>query len=747
MKRFIKCAAWLIAMLLALTSCASPVSMPLDTLPVDTFPVHNWTKVTGTKPVTITHGSWQMVLDPASGDFTVTDTATGEMWHSNPPGRAESAGVTGLGKLQLNSQILISVYSDKNSNENVFASSNACVSKKGLTVSVDGNSIRCDYRFEKEGISVPLVYTLNDNGLEAAVLTGEIEETSDKMLASVSVLPYFAAVAPNEEGWLLVPDGSGALLKLTEGTDAYGSLLYKKYVYGVDPLLSLKQATTKTEDILIPAFGSRNGGQGVLGLVVSGDAVTNLQINGEGNKSGYSSIYPSVMYRESDTLTLYAGTGQEKTTFAYEDRPISLPAWRVQYFFCKDADYADMAKRVASYYRNLWKLDQRDSAQEGIYIHALGGVEQIAHVMGMPVDKVYAATTYDQVAEWLDILGKEGVNQLTLLYDGLFDGGIKNAYPVDGSFDSALGSDDQREALFAKAKNGVTIVPVADLSRIYLGAGGVEKDAHSARGVKGANVELYPLQYSTGTPLQTVDSYALLSPSLLPDVYSRFATALLEQGVTALCDNGLSQLSADYRRPSQEGDVIRVDRQQAMLYQQKALTDALGEDLAWYSSTGYAYMLPYLTGITSLPVKSSRYIGMEDIPFAQLVFGQFTEYAAPIINTYPDHNEYLLKMLEYGALPSISLMNAERIEINAAGIEITAGTFADWKDIVVELADVAREIYGKLDGVMVGHTICADGVYRSDYSGGGAIYVNYTDASVTVDGVTVPAGSYFVHGG
>lgn len=749
MKSIHKWSAFLLAAVLLLSSCgAYPVALAPSALPAEGTVAYQWTPVQGKAPVTVTHNQWQMTLSPEDGCFTVVNTETDTVWHSNPPGGAESAGVTGLGKIQLKSQLLISVYSQKNSNESVFSSANACVSKGGLTVSVSGNNIRCDYTFKNEGIAVPVVYTLNDDGLEAAVLTGEVKESGDKVLASVSLLPYFSAVAPDKEGWLLVPDGSGALLELTADADAYSTLAYKKYVYGTDPLLSFKQATTKTEEILIPAFGLQCDGQGLMGLVVSGDAVTNLQIFGEGNRSGYSTIFPSVVYRESDTLTLYKGSGNELTTFAYEQTPISLSAWRVQYFFCEDTSYSDMAQKVSDYYAKQWSLEKRKDSCGGLYLQALGGVEQMTHVLGIPMNKTTAATTFQQAGEWLDFLKEEGVGSVTLLYNGLFRGGVQNTYPIAGKLEPALGSAGEWQALLSRASDTVQIVPMADLLRIYKGADGVSKDNSSARGVKASFVERYPLQYSTGTPLQTAVSYTLLSPSLLPDVYTRFADALHKLGVTAVCDRGLSAISADYRRNTEEADnsLCHLDRQQALAYQKQAL-DKAADDLTWYSETAYAYMLPYLSGITALPVKSSRYAGMTDVPFAQLVFGRFAEYALPVINNVPNHGEYLLKMLEYGAVPSLTAMEALSADINATDIEISAGTFAEWRNTAVELACTAETVYGKLAGVMVDHRECAPGVFRSGYSGGGAIYVNYTEADVTVEGVAVPAKSYYVHGG
>ena len=745
---YIRCAALLLATALLLTSCgATPEAFSAALLPAEKTEMHQWIPVKGKEPVTVTHGVWQMVLSPEDGSFTVTNTVTSAVWHSNPPGGAETSGVTGLGKLQLNSQLLISVYGEGSSNETLFASSNASVKKGGLTVSVDGSSIRCVYHFKNEGITVPVEYTLNDHGLEAAVITGEVEESGEKLLAGVSLLPYFASVASNKAGWLLVPDGSGALLELTDGVDAYGSLIYKKYVYGMDPLLSLKQVTTKSEEILIPAFGSQSAGRGVLGLVTAGESVTTLQINGEGNNSGFSSIFPSVVYRESDTLTLYKNSGNELTTFAYEQTPISLSAWRVQYFFCEDTDYNIMAQTVAEYYKQQWKLTSRTDSSGRLYLYALGAVEQKTHVLGMPIDKATAVTTYAQASSWLDTLQQEGVDSVTLLYDGIFKGGVQNVYHLSAQRESVLGSSADWQSLLDRATDGVSVVPVVDLQRIYRSGSGVSKKNSAARGVKASFLELYRLQYSTGTPLKTAPSYTLLSPTLLPSVYARFTDALRKSGSTAVCDAGLSALSADYRRNSEQGsDPFRVDRQQALAYQRQALDTSL-DGLNWYTQTAYAYMLPYLQGIAALPVKSSRYNGMQDVPFVQLVFGRFTEYAMPVVNSYPNHDAYLLKMLEYGALPSLSAMDAQRTDISSTDVEITAGTFSEWKDIAVTMGRTAKDVYGALSGVMVGHRLCADGVYCSEYSGGGAIYVNYTEADVTVDGVTVPAGSYYVHGG
>ena len=71
-----------------------------------------------------------------------------------------------------------------------------------------------------------------------------------------------------------------------------------------------------------------------------------------------------------------------------------------------------------------------------------------------------------------------------------------------------------------------------------------------------------------------------------------------------------------------------------------------------------------------------------------------------------------------------------------------ASSYARWLDSAGEAYAFLNELLTPVQSArMLGHEKLAEGVFRTHYDNGYAIYVNYTDAPVTFDGVTISAQS------
>ena len=156
------------------------------------------------------------VLADAAGSFTLTDKRTGDVWYSNPPEGENAQGMSGINKMQMNSQLIVNYLIDGKTQKSAtsFASS---TKKEGVSVSADSAGLRVTYSFISEEFTVPVLYTLDSFGLTASVLTSEIKESEKNKITEISLLPYFGAASVNDSGYFLVPDGSGALIGFNNG--------------------------------------------------------------------------------------------------------------------------------------------------------------------------------------------------------------------------------------------------------------------------------------------------------------------------------------------------------------------------------------------------------------------------------------------------------------------------------------------------------------------------------------------------
>lgn len=82
-------------------------------------------------------------------------------------------------------------------------------------------------------------------------------------IVSIDVLPYFTSVKKNTDtGYIVIPDGSGAVIEFDNGKADYP--VYLKRLYSTDLAFTSYTLTSKTTDVLLPMYamvytGSEHG--------------------------------------------------------------------------------------------------------------------------------------------------------------------------------------------------------------------------------------------------------------------------------------------------------------------------------------------------------------------------------------------------------------------------------------------------------------------------------------------------------
>ena len=209
----------------------------------------------------------------------------------------------------------------------------------------------------------------------------------------------------------------------------------------------------------------------------------------------------------------------------------------------------------------------------------------------------------------------------------------------------------------------------------------------------------------------------------------------------------LRDLGSDVHSDKKRSNMI--DREQALdvVKGQLALLDGTEKNILVDQANDYAWAAA--EDITNLPLSDNEYVIVdEDIPLYEMIVHGCIDYCGGVYNLADtaDAQRQLLTMIEYGAAPHFLFTWQETSEMKYSGVSRFYTTcFDTWKD-------KAAEVYGELAGVlsqvtdqrMVGHEILPDGVRKTLYSGGTAIYVNYGDQPADVDGLRIPAMGYAV---
>ena len=191
------------------------------------------------------------------------------------PENLEEADIKNNAKYQLSS-LLAFRYSDRDSNaynsQNSYAGS---VRKGDYRAQQIKNGVRFEFYFDNEGFLIPLEITLTQTGIRATVALDEIQERSDRiLLTSVTVLPNFGAAQANDEGYMLLPDGSGMLADFSTR-----SFTYSQRIYGKDYAVVNTTSSGSSQTARMPIYGMKHENAAFLSVISSGAARAYVEAN------------------------------------------------------------------------------------------------------------------------------------------------------------------------------------------------------------------------------------------------------------------------------------------------------------------------------------------------------------------------------------------------------------------------------------------------------------------------------------
>lgn len=216
----------------------------------------------------------------------------------------------------------------------------------------DGFSANVNY--ERLGISLKLEVRLTEDAIEFKVPENSIQETNkDNRLQSLYVYPFFGATkgVQQDKGYMLIPDGSGALISLNEQTLA--TQPYIGRVFGDD--LGMKGSTqlsegmaTPIEQVYLPVFGiaHKEGGNAFVSMITGGAPYAEIRSYPGNVTTAYNWTTAKWIYRENYFQSLdKEGKG---ITLNQEEKNKFDASMKVMLLSGKQADYSGMANRVQS---------------------------------------------------------------------------------------------------------------------------------------------------------------------------------------------------------------------------------------------------------------------------------------------------------------------------------------------------------------------------------------------------------------
>lgn len=682
----------------------------------------------------------ELYFEPSLVQIIVKDKKTGTQWRSNPEDAAEDPIAFGQNKTLVQSLLDIS-YVDDQSNYFTINSFAGSVQNMTYAYAYQDDGVSISFGFGKQGFEIPCFFGLQGDHFVARVLSEEIRQHGKLQIASVTLLPYFGAGSLEDEGYMVVPDGSGALIYYNNQKQSYQS--YSQKVYGRNLALHLQSTTLVTQDATMPVWGIRKNDDALLAVITQGEYQAEIRAEVGRKITGNNAVYSDVLFIQSENNTLLEGSDKEETAVMISPQHNHFPYYEVSYYFLeKGAGYSEMAARYRQYLMEEKGMQETDGNQKRLGLTFLGGVVVRKTMLGIPYHAVEALSTFKAVGETAAALEQEiGNSFLISMYD-TEKGGTQNKIPTKLTYDSALGGKSGYQKMAdALEEMGIPFYPVYNPVAIRKSGNGY-RSTSGVRNVARSAAAQYDYKLTTGAKDTDLRPYYLVSPKYIEDILSSLSADAQKKGVTGLGLSGIgNSVYADYRSES-------ISQNETGQYWENALGDISGSVDTLLLQGAYAYAFPYADVITEVPLYASQFdVEDESIPFYEMVVGGCAALYSEPVNRSGNVREMILKCVEYGVSPNFLLMTGKADLLQDTDYQkYYAVAYESWQDTIRELSEELRKLDGVRGQRMTGHRKVQEQVYATVYEDGTVVYVNYSDQAVTVENVTIPAMGFIRKG-
>jgi hypothetical protein len=607
-----------------------------------------------------------------------------------------------------------------------------------LAVDLEMHGILLEDRYPY--FEVAIRYELTEEGLSVRVRNDSIVEKEIYPIAAIDVLPYFGAGTTTDDGYILVPDGSGGLIDFN--SDRSFALPYNQRIYGPDDARSLPVMPPDVEAIRLPVFGISHVDAGFVAIADENAAMASIYARIASPDNPYNQAYYRVHLRESETYD-FASINSSVSIRKWTE-PLDSHDFVVQYqFIDSDSDYVAMAERYRTYLLDRGTLDLVDATTEAaLHLTLLGGYEVQENILGIPYTTVRSLTTTENVLTLAERLREDGIANLHLYYSGFANEGLTPSYMGDIDYDRRTGRRRDMENLANKlATMGIGFAPELQITSAYTSRG------FSPNRMAIRDVFDQVLTYHAYDPATLLANPDTRTKYLLhPNTYS--ATLVDAMGDLERIDVlavALAGLGSDlYGSYGKDDFIFRSDAVVRFVNAMSTL-----DDYTVMLRDPNAYAVPYASVLGDVPTTASNYqIISRSVPFYQLVFSGYVDYFAASFNLADERTfrHHVLQAIETTGHLSLTWSYEPTIDLVDTEYSMYYSTFYEnWYDLAVSTYQELNDI-GIHATRMIDHAILSsDGsVTKTTYANGMEILFNYRSTPVDVEGVTIDAMDYVI---
>ena len=605
------------------------------------------------------------------------------------------------------------------------------------------NGFEAELYWTKYKFGVTLKVELTEDGLKATVPDSSIIENSDTYIGTLAIYPCMGVSYLNQkEGYMFIPDGNGALIYLEDNEKRFNTG-YSSMIYGDDigftestvaNLLWGRYEMLNDQNLtLAPVYGIAHTDDDLAYLAIVEDGAERATIEAQPNGVNiqYNRAYAKFLLRKRYTQPTSNNSTSGSFHLVEADRSHSDLTVRFLFLTGENANYCGMANAYREYLLDRGDLMIQEDNSYRTRIDFLG-TEREEFLIGT---KAVTMTTVEDIYEIYEDLAGVGVTDLFSLYKGWQKGGLYDLPITSYKADKNIGSTKELTQLIKDAES-------KDISfYLYNEALRINPDEQNAtfNVVKKVNKKVF----EESTYKDVYSTFRFLTPTRSNTLLNKFAKSYTKQGVNNIALAGITSNLFTYTYSN-----VAYTRFQAADTYIKAVEE-LDASTNLVMEEPFAYFWKNAEAFLDMPVYMSNYLYEdESVPFLSIVLKGVMPVYADYVNFEANKEEFFLKLIETGSYPSFYITKesaADLIYTNSS--DIYSSQYDVYKDESVQYTTELKAVNEAVAGaVITGHDILDNGVRVVTYSNGVQIYLNYSSAAQTVDGVSIDTMSYKVVG-
>ena len=588
--------------------------------------------------------------------------------------------------------------------------------------------------------NVSVVYKLEGKDLVVEVPFSDLDFDPETPIYTITPLPYFGAGGPNDNGFMLVPEGGGALINFNNGKTSQSS--YYTNVYGWDMCLS-RDAVVHNTRAYYGVYGVSEGNDSFICILEDGRSYASIQADVAGKNHSYNFVNAkySICQREKFDVGDIANSDIYEYATKLPDETL-----RQRYTFVNSGSYVDMAKVYSTYLQNEYAgyLDLVDDTSAPVAIEIVGAIDKVKQVLGVPVSRPLKLTSYKDADAIITDLGNKGVSNMQVKLSGWCNGGVKQKVLARTKTVGALGSKKDLKNFVNNAEaNGNTvylngITQYAYDSNLF---NGFFSYRDAAKFISKERAELHAYSHVTYAERDSEDLHYLLHTELANKYADKLVNTSKKYNAGASFQDLGMDLSSDFYRKK------TYSREQVLGLQVEQLKSYNEAGTPVMINMGNDYAIPFASMVTNMDLRGSEYTILDEcVPFFQLAVHGRVDYTGEPINICGNAEDEVLYSAEYGAGLQFTFMEEDSFATQKTlYTEYYGSSYDSWKDRMLEIyTRYNNELGHTFNQEMTGHENLTADVSCTEYADGTKVYVNYGYSDYTEGAVKVPARDYVV---